>query len=605
MRGFCIFTFLVFGAVALLPAAPLLALSEDSATQPDPPVVDRPALLSLMLEFRLEGGAVRALAYSPDGKMLASGGDAGDIIFWDSTTGEKIAAFDAHKEGIGQIAFSPDGQRLLSAGGDVAIWGVPDAGLRQRFSISGCRHAVWSANGSRLAYANKDGAVLIRSASTGKVEKSLRRSEGIQALAFAPDSRRLAVGDRRGIVTVYDVESRSTVTVERLDLKMGISDIDHLPAGDLVTALEDGHVSWGTVDIHLTKRPAVIAVSPDGGRVAAGATRGAVYLWDTSGKRIGFFQDDDANVLSLAFSPDGKSLASGGDDGWIRIRREGRLRRLMGHAKPVESIAFSRNGAYIAAADRRRLRFVEVGTGTRTMAKETGVVSTGRQGAEFVVAGPKRISIWDARQGKRLRMKDRVDGIEKLEPIALSPDGESVAVYKNFEGVSLIHLSGKRRDIRFGKGYNRIRDLGWSPDGRCLATVNAWGMLESRGGLVLVNPEGKSIFEQVVPGPAWTVGFAPDGDTLAWAEDDRIHILNAHTFSEIRSREAKVRWWRFLRNDLAVSHDGETMQFWRLPSLELAGSIAQTPIVHQAASPDGRYLAVSDRFTVRVYRIEL
>lgn len=235
--------------------------------------------------------------------------------------------FDAGPGGALDVAFSPDGAALAAAGadGDVRLWSTATGRLRwstARFDgRSGDRVPVFriavSPTGSVVAAGHADGRVVLRSLQTGRELGTLPGQNWVEALAFAPDATRLAVGASDGHVRVWDLRT-------------------HEP----VRAL-GGHsgLLFG------------LAYSPDGARLASGDTAGTVKLWDTASDEPVWTLAMDAPVVRLGFSPNGGTLAVAGYDiTRLLDAASGRILQTLAHPGAAQSVVFSPDGATLTTA---------------------------------------------------------------------------------------------------------------------------------------------------------------------------------------------------------------------------------------------------------------
>jgi WD40 repeat protein len=240
--------------------------------------------------------AVTSVAWSPDGKALASGALDNTVRLWEVPTGKPLATLEGHTTGVTSVAWSPDGKALASGSGDplihdgvVRLWEVPTG--KPLATLAGHAEAVrsvaWSPDGRTLASGAEDSTVRLWEASTGKPLSTLAgHTAGVGSVAWSPDGRTLASGSEDGTVKLWEV-----------------------PTGKPLATLK-GH----------TRGVTSVAWSPDGRTLASGAWDSTVRLWKVpTGKPLATLKGHTGYVTSVAWSPDGKALASGAEDRTVRL----------------------------------------------------------------------------------------------------------------------------------------------------------------------------------------------------------------------------------------------------------------------------------------------
>ena len=308
---------------------------------------------------------VLSMAYSPDGKVLASGdgsqGTGGldaQIRLWDLSAGRLLRQFPGHLNGVDSLAFSPDGKRLASGGHDARtkVWDVATGQrlLQIRGEDTWFKSVAFSPDGKTLLVSGSPGELALWRSDSGRKVRDLGTSEDerrtIGYVAFLPDGR-------------------TVLTRESDDGRSKLNEVRFWDAenGRLLRSFPLGEAD---------NSPGRLALSPDGNTLAiAGGYRDPVIqLWDTTrGKRVGQFNGHKGGAAgSLAFSPDGKILASGGQDTTVmlwdvaRSRLEHLWTELAGGqddggragkglaATPQESIPFLKERLqHVAAAEER------------------------------------------------------------------------------------------------------------------------------------------------------------------------------------------------------------------------------------------------------------
>ena len=270
------------------------------------------------------GTFVHQVAFSPDGRYLASAGWDGTIKQWEVATGREIGTFNGPKPAY-SVAFSPDGHLIASGStGQAVVWEVATGKIL--YTVSGVTYTeapvtgtAFSSDGRYLATASWDKKVRLWEITTGRYIRTLQGHTGeVYAIAFSPDGESLAsaAGDRTVILWTVD-------------------------SGRAIRTLH-GH----TGVVH------TVAFSPDGKTLASGAWDNTIRLWDTSsGKELRTLLGHGGYVWEVAFSPDGEWIASASCDRTAKLWETAtglELYTFSGHTDEVRSVAFSSNGRYLA-----------------------------------------------------------------------------------------------------------------------------------------------------------------------------------------------------------------------------------------------------------------
>jgi WD40 repeat protein len=306
------------------------------------------------------------------------------VSFWLAGTGGSTATLtgagadppdEEISEGVWTLAFSPDGKRLATAGGSkdqpgqFLIWDVA-AGkkLIARWTKQGVRAVAYSPDGQVLATGHWGGAIKLRDPLRGIEQTALTgHTGGVNCLAFSTDGALLASAGLDGKVRIWDVKAHQEAQ-KALQLKgifFSVAFFHHSHA--LVTAGNDGlariwDLDTGQVRLilrgHTAKQVEALAVSHDDKVVATGGWDGTIKLWDPeTGKATATLQDGESWVLALAFSPDAKLLASAGQDGMVRIW-DVASRALVNSARQhgwfARAVAFSPDGKVVASGGEDR-----------------------------------------------------------------------------------------------------------------------------------------------------------------------------------------------------------------------------------------------------------
>ncbi len=493
---------------------------------------------------RGEQGKVTDVSFSPDGALLASDSYDKTIRLWDVATGAQRAVIDTGNRG-GGLAFSPDGATLASTGPDalVHLWDV--AGAKALRSLAGhaeCTNAVaFSPDGRWLASSGCDRKVRLWDAHSYAPLRELGGLGDIATgVAFSPDGALLAAGSWDKTVRVWDAATGAPFR------SIGGHD-------DIVTT---------------------VAFGPRGRVLFSGGADKTIRLWNLeAAESRGEHGGHQSRALAVAFSPDGALLASVGTDKEVRLwdAAGGALLRVMlGHEAIVTCAAFSPDGALLATGSidgSVRLWDTATGAALDVLGKhETGVreVAFSPDGA-ILAAGcnDASVSLWDVRAGTR-RAKLTGHALQVCA-IDFSPDGrylatgsrdKTIRIWESQTGAPVAVLEGHEAEacpLRFDPKGGRL--LSASSDG----TIRAWSTATWKGALAGRhggNPHALHVLgddvrvcvereaeEQAHPlslwsaagGPEVTLGltlppasrisFSPDGSRVATSTDEGTVVL--------------------------------------------------------------------------------
>ncbi|GAB3453338.1 hypothetical protein GCM10027436_53950 [Actinophytocola sediminis] len=533
---------------------------------------------------------LRTVEFSPDGRLLATGGDDKKVVLRDATTGARSATLAGHTELVRTVAFSPDGRTLATGGADrsIILWDTTTgARLATLTGHHGFVHAVaFSPDGHTLVSGGAEGTIMVWDTATGARLATLTgHTKSVDAVAFSPDGRTLATASPDRTVMLWDVVRRTRLTTLTGHTGPARAVAFSQDGRTLISAGHDHAVLlWDTANhalrARLTGHPDnvyTVDINPHLPLLASAGENGTVFLWDPTKLPLTGHADW---VNAVGVSPNGRVLASAGADGAVTLWDAGsraRLTTLVGWNGPVNGVAFSPDGRTLATA---------TGTDERPPSVRDHTVTlwdTGDPGSPPVVL-----------TGHTNQVKD----------VTFSPDGRTVAS-ASADGTVILWDVTHRTSVATLTHTDRLLGVAFSPDGRTLATA---GQDQT---VVLWNVAGRTRLATLTghTGALRDVAFSPDGATLASAGVDRTVIL---WDVARRTRLAVLGNNAGSVNSLAFSPDGRTLAtgitdhtvaLWDIASRAHTATLTgghTEPIRTVAFGPDGRTLvsAGADRTLV-------
>jgi WD40 repeat protein len=454
-----------------------------------------PGAVGRLGSARLHDFHVHSLAFSPDGKTLASGGGTRGLCLWEFPSGKRLHSLEQSGR-FGLVAFAPDGKYLAyTAQGEVRVYRPSTGKIDQFFTRQAVCSLAVSPDGKTVAAGEGGGGVRLWSVTPGKELRLLQgREELVESVAYSPDGKFLASAGKDGGVCLWDPASG---TLRR-------------------RIFPNGEGGRGMLEPRL-------AFAPGGKLLAVASSGGTMSFWEVeSGKEVQPFSIGPRDVQALAFAPGGRLLATGDDRGSVELwnlKTGKKERSWRSHTGVISSIAFAPDGNTLATAAYREQgpRLWDPSTGREVLASGGHhqfvldlVFSV--DGKEVLTCAPSEgVLRWDLATGQSRSLFDR--RAQPLDYPILTPEDRRLAFWRDKD------KSLRVRDAATGKLLTRLSPAeGVGPE--------PWGETHC--------------------------AFAPEVGRVAIAGPGMIHVLDTATNEEI----SRLRGGG---SCLALSADGQTV----------------------------------------------
>ena len=303
-----------------------------------------PPMGTTLVTYHGHQARVLGLAWSPDGRYIASASADRTVQIWDAVTGNNMMSYHGHTAWVKAVVWSPDGRYIASAGADttVHIWNVLTGRtmLLYRGHTNIVTALAWSFNSQYIASCGYDRTIQVWDAVRGDefgVYHGHSPLAMINAVAWSPDSCCIVSAGDDKTVQIWPIEQIRGVLLqeERQARKKSL--------------IYSGHTGWVKT----------VAWSPNGKRIASGSWDNTVHLWDSTNRRFVYIHSDHSSwINSVAWSPNGTRIASASNDGTVHVWDANTGRELFtnrayftyeGHRDDVKAVAWSPDGTRIAS----------------------------------------------------------------------------------------------------------------------------------------------------------------------------------------------------------------------------------------------------------------
>src|SRR6266567_2546253 len=385
-----------------------------------------------LLTLKCNSDGVNCAAFSPDGQHIVTGGDDQTAGLWEATTGKELLRLRGHSGGVACVAFSTDGQRIVTGSRDQTAKVWETASGKDLFTLKGHGDSIasvaFSPDGQRIVTASADRTAKVWEASGEKELHSLGGNDvDIKCTAFSPDGQRIvtAIGDKK--VKVWEAAgAEELMTLTGHTASMNSSDIS-----GCFQVLNGAWIGTHVASISSGD------FSPDGKRIVTGSQDGTARVWGTaSGNQLLTLKGYASAVWSAAFSPDGQRIATGSADHTATVWESATGKELLtvrGHVGGVGSLAFSPDGQRLVTA-----------------------------------SDDRTANVWDAASGKELLALRGHN--HSLSSVAFSPDGQRIVTGSD-DGTAIVWEAATGQELLTLKGHSdRVNSVVFSADGRLMVT---------------------------------------------------------------------------------------------------------------------------------------
>ncbi|KAJ5805509.1 G-protein beta WD- 40 repeats containing protein [Penicillium pulvis] len=480
---------------------------------------------SLIRTLEGHSNSVWTLAFSPDGKQIASGSGDDTIKLWDTASGDLQKTLEGHKYWVNTVAFSSDSKQIVSGSDEktIRLWDAATGNLQMTLEghLESVNTVAFSPDGKQIASGSSDDTIKLWDTVTGNLQMTLEgHLESVNTVAFSPDGKQIVSGSDDKTIKLWDTA-----------------------IGDLQKTIE-GH----------SNRVNIVAFSLDGKQIASGSDDNTIKLWDTATDNLQkTLEGHLESVNTMAFSPDGKQIASGSNDNTIKLwdTATGDLQKTIeGHSDWVRTVAFSLDGKQIASgSDDNTIKLWDTAIDDLQEDHSDCVrtVAFSLDGKQIASSSDDNtIKLWDTTTGDLQKI---LEGHSYwVRTVAFSPDGKQIASGSDDNTIKLWNtITGDFQKILEGHS-RRVNTIAFSPDGKQIAsgsddkTIVLWDTVTGDLQKIL---EGHSRRVN-------TVAFSPDGKQIASGSDDNTvklwdiakYFKSSYSLPGLFARQCKLRHYR-------------------------------------------------------------
>jgi WD40 repeat protein len=396
--------------------------------------------------------AVVAVSFSPDNEMIATASVDATVKLWNKD-GTCLNTLQEHRDGVWGVSFSPDGEMIATGGQDttVKLWNKDGTLLK---TLSGHQAKVnsvrFSPDGQLLASASDDGTVKLWQLSGTSLKILGEHTDVVYAVGFSPNGEMIATTSGHGLVNLWKPDG-TLVKSEKWHCGPA-STLDFSPNGQMMVTVAgdrtvklskldgtDGQLLEGHTGERDQREVLAVSFSRDSQMIVLGNVEGTIELWNSDGTRKRTFSGHQDAVWGISFSPDDQMFATASNDGKVKLwNRDGSLVKTLWHSSPLLKVAFS--------PDLDPLNQI--------------IAAAGADGT---------VKLWN-RNGTELKtLKGHKDVVSA---VCFSPDGQLIASASYDKTVKLWNRDGSLHKTLYGHN-DQVKAVAFSPDGKTIASASS------------------------------------------------------------------------------------------------------------------------------------